>query len=451
MNLQKVSRLVLLPAVALLSQSTYAQAAASAVTPGITAPGTMRSHAWLLNVPTSSPLVSHGPGSTNCLSGCYYEPADVISMYAIASIAHSNGGAGMTVGIVDAYYNSQTQADLNAEISSWGLAACPASTTPLSSPGPAIVPAGCTLTIVDQTGCVIGSGCSNPTPGLNQGWAQETDLDIQIVHSVAPNAKIILVACNSNSDADLGAGDVIAETYANVVTNSFGSGEFSGEASLDATYGLPTTTVPVLFSAGDTGAETEYPCVSKYSLCVGGTSMLSNLIGGNAFRAVEAAWGSNTFSGNALPTGAGGGCSTYVASRSFETAFTTCGTKRGAPDVSALADEYTGFTVYLGSNAGGPGFCCNIFGGTSLASPLLAGVIANIDADRVYNGKTPLGANLVNLIYQSNGAGPGVSHYRFYDVTQGSTGFAATTNWDLATGLGVPLGPGLATYLLTTP
>lgn len=442
-----------MPAATLLAQSTYAQATASAVMPGPATPGTMRSHAWMLNVPFTSPALSHGPGAANCLSGCYYDPADVNSIYAIASIAHGNGGAGVTVGIVDAYYNPQTQADLNAEIAAWGLAACPSSTTPPTALVPATIATGCTLTIVDQTGCVIGSGsCTLPAPGLNASWAAETDLDVQIVHSIAPNAKIILVACNNNSYLNLGAGDVIAETYANVVTNSFGGGESSGQAAaLDPIFGLTTTTVPVLFSAGDVGAVTEYPCVSQYSLCVGGTSMLSNVIGGSAFRAIEAAWGNNSFSGNALPNGGGGGCSSDVSARSFEITFTTCGTQRGAPDISALADEYTGFTIFLGTNAGGGGGCCYIYGGTSLASPLFAGVIANIDADRVYNGKSVLGANLVKLLYQANGAGPAVSHYRFYDVTQGSTGFSTTTNWDEATGLGVVLGPSLATYLLTTP
>jgi subtilase family serine protease len=116
------------------------------------------------------------------------------------------------------------------------------------------------------------------------------------------------------------------------------------------------------------------------------------------------------------------------------------------PDIAALADPYTGFLVYLGTNAGGgPGYY--EFGGTSLASPLTAAVIANIDADRVFNGKSILGANLNALIYQAAAS----YHYRFYDVTMGSSGFSATTGWDTATGLGVVLGPALATYLLTTP
>jgi len=79
-------------------------------------------------------------------------------------------------------------------------------------------------------------------------------------------------------------------------------------------------------------------------------------------------------------------------------------------------------------------------------------VIANIDADRLYNSKSVLGSNLNALIYEAAAS----YRYRFYDVTQGSTSngtttFNAGTGWDKATGLGVVLGPSLATYLLTTP
>jgi kumamolisin len=126
-----------------------------------------------------------------------------------------------------------------------------------------------------------------------------------------------------------------------------------------------------------------------------------------------------------------------------------CGTARGVPDIAALADPDTGVAVYQGSNVcGGFGNEPNeptcapdnfyVVGGTSLACPMSAALIANIDAARVAAGKAPLGSNLNTLIY----AAAALYHYRYWDITSGSSGIAANTGWDGATGLGVPLGPG---------
>ncbi len=447
MKLLKISRLLLLTAAAtaVLAPPTYAQVKAKTkalsrpVMPGPNKAGHRRSHAVVVY---SAPDAVPGTGQTSCSSGCYYTPAQLITAYAIGSIAHGNGGSGMVVGIVDAYYNSQTAADLNQSISKYGLAACPLS--------PATAPLSDCLTIVNQTGCSIGAeGCT--APASNDDWAVETDLDVQIVHALAPNAKILLVVCTDSSDANLFTGVEYAAAHASVVTNSYGGDEASGETAFDSYFS--TSTVPILFSSGDTGATTEYPCTSSYVLCVGGTSLLMTA---TSFRNIEGAWGNVTWVGNEGSLGGGGGCSQYVSAPTFQSGYNTCGTGRGVPDVAALADPYTGFQVYLGSFAAEDlsapaGFYA--LGGTSLASPLTAAVIANIDADRVFNGKSVLGSNLNALVYEAAAS----YRYRFYDVTVGSTNnggsttFNAGTGWDKATGLGVILGPSLATYLLTTP
>jgi subtilase family serine protease len=173
---------------------------------------------------------------------------------------------------------------------------------------------------------------------------------------------------------------------------------------------------------------------------VGGTRLLETA---TSFRNVESAWGGATTNG-----GGGGGCSLFVTAPAFQSGFSACGDVRGVPDVAALADEYTGFRVYLGSNAGGPGFAT--FGGTSLASPLTAAVIAVIDTARAAASKAPLGANLNALVYQA--AVSPYYRYRIYDVTTGTTGsFPAGTGWDKADGLGVILGPSMASYLVSLP
>jgi subtilase family serine protease len=453
MNLLKISRLLLLTAAAtvVLAPPTYAQvkavktkALSKRLMPGHNAAGHRLSHAMVVY---SAPDSGAGPGQTNCSAGCYYTPANLITAYAIGSIAHGNGGSGMVVGIVDAYYNPQTAADLNTSIAQFNLAPCPLS--------PPTAPLSACLTIVTQTGCSIGAaGCT--APATNDGWAVETNLDVQIVHAIAPNAKILLVATNNNADSNLFTGVEYAAAHANVVTNSYGGDESSGETAFDSYFS--TSTVPILFSSGDTGATTEYPCTSSYVLCVGGTSLLTTA---TSFRNVEGAWGNETWTGNEGSEGAGGGCSPYVSAPSFQSGYSTCGSGRGVPDVSALADPYTGFATYMGSNAA-VGLGCTptacpagfyAIGGTSLASPLTAAVIANIDADRVFNSKSVLGSNLNALIYEAAAS----YRYRFYDVTVGSTydgvsnTFNAGTGWDKATGLGVILGPSLATYLLTTP
>jgi subtilase family serine protease len=438
MNTQKISRLLLLGVMAAtVAQATYGQS--HAVMPGPAATGTMRSHAWILDAPNPA----NAPNASSCLSGCFYLPLQLASIYAVSSITNANGGSGMTVGIVDAYYDSQTLANCNTAASAWGLPTC----TGL-------------LTIVNQAGGdpTSTTSCSGSAVGSNQGWAQETNLDVQAVHAMAPKAQILLVATCSNSDTDLGAGDIYAQAHANVVTNSFGGNEFVGEATVDATFGLTTATVPVLFSSGDTGALTEYPCVSARGICVGGTSLTSIINGaGNYFRLYEQAWGLNSLSNNAPPEGAGGGCSSQIAMPAFQTANLTgvCGgTNRAVPDVSALADPQTGFAVFLGTFAGPSGAGGYVFGGTSLASPLTAGVIALIDAHRVANSQALLGtsatvnAALYALYHSSR------YHYDFYDVTLGSTCsaascsggnvFPAAAGWDKATGIGVILGPALS-------
>src|SRR5271165_161303 len=110
MNFVKVSKLFLYTAaLAALAQSTYAQSFGYAVMPSTAAPGEARSHAWVASSISPAATV-RGPGKTCGVAEnlCYYFPSDLVSAYAISSIAHGNGGSGITVAIVDAFYNSQT-------------------------------------------------------------------------------------------------------------------------------------------------------------------------------------------------------------------------------------------------------------------------------------------------------------------------------------------------------
>ncbi len=415
-------------ATALLGSVLCGQDNSIAVVPGPVAEGVMRPHLRISAIADPG-AVLHGPGATNCdgvTNACYYLGPDLIKAYGVNLITNGNGGAGMTIAIVDAFYNSQTEADLGTFISAmhsvFGIT-LPACT----------IANGC-LTIVNQTGGTNMSGV-----GFNQGWAQETDLDIQTVHAIAPNAKILLVACNSASASDLFAGVVYARAHANVVSNSYGGNEFAGQASLDAIY-FAGSPVPLLFSSGDFGATVEYPCSSPYATCVGGTHLLTTAA---SLRSAESAWGDGT----AGDGGAGGGCSTQESAPGYQTGFNTCGGFRGVPDIGGLADPNTGFVVFLGTNAGGSGSNLYLFGGTSLASPIEASIIAIIDAARVAIGKSPLGGNLNTLLYQA--AAGSLIRLRYFDVATGSTGFTATAGWDKTVGLGVPASS-LASYLVNS-
>jgi Subtilase family len=250
--------LAVLAALALLSQPVHAQNAnvARPLVPRSTlGPGDSRPHIWEMSILDPAALV-HGPGQTNCNgtgNACYYFPKDVNTAYTTSFISNGNGGTGITVAVVDAYYNTQTESDLGSYISGlvtdFGQPALPACT----------IADGC-LTIVSQTGGAPPAQPRGPPfAGSIAGWFTEENLDVQWVHSIAPNAKILLVIANSNSGADLYTAVEYAKANADVVSNSWGGAEYPGETTDDPVF---SSTVPVLFSAGDTFAELEYPCTS---------------------------------------------------------------------------------------------------------------------------------------------------------------------------------------------
>lgn len=393
-------------------------------------PGRMRPFAWIVEIVNPETVV-HGPGQTNCGRGpgqntCYYLPADINEAYTTSFISNGNGGLGITVAVVDAYFNSQTEADLNTFSATYGLPAC-------------TIFSGC-LTIVGQT-CGSPPPQPSPTTSTILGWFRETDLDLQWVHAIAPSAKILLVVANSDLTTDLLTAVQCAKTSADVVSNSYGSPEFSGETQFDSVF---LSNVPILHGAGDTLGQTTWPCVNPDVTCIGGTHLLETA---TSHRNAESSWDETAFGGG----GTGGGCSLYESAALFQTGFTPCGSQRGVPDVAADADAFTGVYVFLGDNASGGSPSFRIFGGNSVATPITAAIVALIDASRVAQGKAKLGGSatsffLTPLLYEA--AGDPYYHYRFYDVT---TGTHAMPGWDKATGLGVTLNPALAFYLDSLP
>jgi DNA-binding beta-propeller fold protein YncE len=142
---------------------------------------------------------------------------------------------------------------------------------------------------------------------------------------------------------------------ATVISNSYGAFEFEGEGAFDSAYNHPG--IPITVSTGDEGYATEYPSTSPYVIAVGGTSLKKDTGGTRGWS--EEVW-----------AGAGSGCSLYEAKPVWQKD-TGC-SKRTVSDVSAVADPYTGVSVYNSFEAGG----WAIYGGTSVSAPLVAGIEA---------------------------------------------------------------------------
>jgi subtilase family serine protease len=316
-------------------------------------------------------------------------------------------GGSQTIAIVDAYDYPTAYTDLTTFSNQFNLPVLPQCSSPTA------------------TGCFEKVYASGSKPRTNCGWAQEAALDIEWAHAMAPNAKIVLVEAASNSNTnlfqavDVATNEVICgsttcpggSSGVGEVSMSWGSSEFSGESSLDSHF---TSSQVVYFaSSGDSGGKTLYPSTSPNVVAAGGTTV--NRSSGSF--ASETAW-----------SGSGGGPSQYESRPGYQDVISTIvGSHRGVPDFSFDANPNTGVSVYDSTSCQGlSGWL--VFGGTSVASPSLAG-IANLA------GHFSAGSNgELTTIY---GNIPG----NFRDITSGSAGsFSATTGWDFVTGVGSNLG-----------
>lgn len=347
-------------------------------------------------------------GETPGSLGCVYALVSGPTGCPIATSTTNPSGGGGTIAIVDAYDYPTAYNDLTVFSQKFNLPVLPQ----------------CSGSIT--TGCfekVYASG----KPRTNCGWAQEAALDIEWSHAMAPNAKIVLVEAASNSFANLFAAVDVASKAVNPsggsvgtglgqVSMSWGGSEFSGESSDDSHF---TTSGVVYFaSSGDTGGKTIYPGVSPNVVCAGGTSV--NRTGGSFTS--ETGW-----------SGSGGGPSTYEGIPGYQSVIASIvGSMRGVPDFSFDADPNTGVSVYDTTSCQGlSGWL--VFGGTSVASPSLAGIV-NLSGSKYNSSNTEL--STVYATYNS-------SNYSldFRDILSGTAGsFSAATGWDFVTGVGSNLG-----------
>ncbi|MFO0960572.1 MAG: S53 family peptidase [Isosphaeraceae bacterium] len=367
-----------------------------------------------------NPIVSDPNTASGLLD---YFPSQVRKAYGIDQIA--NQGQGVTIAIVDAFDNPNIASDLATFSATFGL--------------PQMDGLNGNPTFTKQK---IGN------PRGNTGWGEEIALDVEWVHAMAPKANILLVEATTNSNANLYAGVRTAAAAAGVVavTNSWSGGESSTEASNDATtFSTPSGHTPVsfFFSAGDSGAIApyggpQYPSVSPNVVSVGGTALYTKTAAGKYW--YESAWG--RYIGTSTQEGGGGGMSAYEPVPTYQTGLGYA--RRATPDISLLADEYTGVAVYDTYESNGGGWYQ--IGGTSLASPALAAIVGIADSIRLGNGLAMLDTNAI--LTRSYGV-YGTPAYAtvFHDITLGNNGYAAATGYDLASGLGTPYGPAFVQLL----
>ena len=191
-------------------------------------------------------------------------------------------------------------------------------------------------------------------------------------------------------------------------------------------------------STGDSGAPGGYPAFSPNVVAVGGTSLFLN--GDNSYNH-EVGW-----------SGSGGGTSTQEPQPSYQSGLPYSG--RSIPDVSFDADPNTGVAIYDSYDFGTATPWVQI-GGTSLACPCWAGLMAIVNQERVDSGGTTLDGPTQTLpmlygIYNNQ-----VKYSAdFHDITTGNNGFPAGAGYDQVTGIGSPIAnllvPDLASSTVVT-
>jgi subtilase family serine protease len=236
-------------------------------------------------------------------------------------------GKGQSVYVVDAYDNPDVVRDFAAYRKGMGL------------------PAG-TLNKYNQDGQTSNYPTGSP------GWGVEIDLDVEMASASCPKCTIELVEANSNSWSDLEAAEAEAVTLgATIVSNSYdGSGA-------DESY-YDTKGVTYLASSGDSGYGLYQPATFQAVIAVGGTFLKSDIgVKGDKRKYSEVVWPDS-----------GGGCSSTDESKPSWQKDPDC-TYRTGNDIAAVAVDATEYDSYDESG-------WITVDGTSIASPLIAGMIA---------------------------------------------------------------------------
>lgn len=347
-----------------------------------------------------------GPTRSPAEQGFGLRPADLHAAYSLPTAAPSE----QTVAVVDAYNDPQAEADLKVYSEEFALPSCTTSE-------------GACFRKVNQNGSAAVSSMPFPktakelteaqksaSKSQNElaaeaiSWGAEISLDVQTVHATCQSCKILLVEANSTSFTDLEAAEATAAALgATEISNSFGGSDPGISPAADSASKFNQPGLVVTASAGDDGfrnwmsanaieeelsegereefagelaalRSANYPASSPRVVAVGGTQL----------RVAAGTWSESVWNGKGA---GGGGCSTALEAALWQRQASDwqsvgCGADRAVADVAADADPFTGIAITDSDSPGaecpekigGHNWCR--YGGTSLASPLIASVFA---------------------------------------------------------------------------
>jgi subtilase family serine protease len=422
---------------------SLAAAPASLAHTGIGALATMPGITGVEFVSNTVPTDAHCR-SVGSMRPCY-SPQEIRTAYGLASIVNAGfKGVGQSIVIVDSFGSPTIAADLAQFDTDYGLPAPPSFTV--------LAP--------------LGTVPFDPTNGDMIGWAEETTLDVEWAHAMAPGARLVLLTSPvSETEGVQGMPEFLKlEQYAldhnlgKIISQSWGATENTlfdpaGRQvfkDFEKFYKRAADeNVTVFASSGDYGSANVgldgstfytyptviYPASSPNVTAVGGTSLYADTSGNYQS---ETAW--NVTGSYAT----GGGISQVFDEPDYQifglpkSDQTLLNKHRGIPDLAWNGNPRTSILIYLGLPlaTGIPAGYYRI-GGTSEGSPQWAGAIADLNQLAGH----PLGF-LNNKLYLLGKTG--LLYQGFRDITVGNNslfgvpGYNATPGWDLTTGWGTP-------------
>jgi subtilase family serine protease len=416
---------------------------------------------------SSTPLTTAGCEATYGFA-CYQGP-QLQTAYDLQPLFDKGiDGAGETIVIVDAYGSPTIKHDLARYDAQYDLPAPPV------------------LKVIRPTGPVPAYNAAAPD---RQGWAGETTLDVEMAHTVAPGADILLVETPvDETEGVAGFRPIVkAENYVidhslgDVISQSFGATEstFPRAASIrslrSAYRNAARHDVTVLAATGDQGA-TDYrlnmtsyythrvvgwPASDPLVTAVGGTELHLNADGqrtsadtvwnDSADTAVDEAFFGDT---GPNPLGSNGGVSTVFARPVYQDGDAgVVGDARGVPDIAMSAACDGGVETYESFGGESPGWYLTC--GTSEATPLFAGIVALADQEAHHRLGRIDPALYAMAAHHAPGLVPVTKGDNTVSFTQGGrlrtvAGFQAGSGYNLASGNGTvdaaQFVPSLVTY-----